>query len=188
MVHLIRHTRPEVAPGICYGRSDVPLAATATEEIQAVVNQLPQVDAVLTSPAERCRRLASAIASTWNAPYAEDARLLELNFGCWEGRAWDDIERNEIDRWSADLWNVAPGGGESLSQMWQRVAAFCTEHRLNQSHNADIHLVVVAHRGPLRVLHCLGRGVVFDRMFEVDFNFGLTGLRPWPQPEHAATP
>ncbi|MBU3670987.1 MAG: hypothetical protein FGM43_00460 [Sinobacteraceae bacterium] len=186
MVHLIRHTRPAVAPGICYGRSELPLAATATEDIQAVLDRLPQIDAVLTSPADRCVRLASAIATAWNAPCTEDARLLELDFGHWEGRAWDDIAREDIDRWGADLWNVAPGNGESLSQLWRRVAAFCSERRLEQIHDAETHLVVVAHQGPLRVLHCLGRGVTFDRLFEIDFGFGAVGLRPWPQREHAA--
>ena len=186
MVHLIRHTKPAVAPGLCYGRSELPLAATATVEIQAVLDRLPRVDTVLTSPAERCRRLASTIAAARNAPCTEDVRLLELDFGRWEGRPWDDIGPDEVERWRADLWNVAPGDGESLSQLWQRVAAFSIEHRLERRHHEDTHLVVVAHQGPLRALHCLGRGVSFDRLFEIDFSFGVTGIRPWPQREHGA--
>lgn len=187
MVHLIRHTRPEVAPGICYGRSELPLAATAADEMQAVLDRLPRVDAVITSPAERCRRLATHIATAWSAPCTDDERLLELDFGHWEGRAWDDIGRDDIDRWGADLWNVAPGNGESLSQLWQRVAAFCLERRLEQIHGENTHLVIVAHQGPLRVLHCLGRGATFDRLFEVDFGFGVAGLRPWPQRERGTS-
>ena len=30
-LHLIRHPRPDVAPGVCYGRSDLGLAESATE-------------------------------------------------------------------------------------------------------------------------------------------------------------
>ena len=186
MVHLIRHTRPDVAPGICYGRSELPLAITAEEDIRAVLDRLPRVDAVLTSPAARCQRLAETIAAERGADCTDDARLLELDFGQWEGKSWDDISRDEIDRWGADLWNVAPGDGESLSQLWVRVAAFCAERRLEDIHNEDTHVVVVAHQGPLRVLHCLGRGVAFDRLFETDFAFGVAGLKLWPQREHRA--
>jgi alpha-ribazole phosphatase len=186
VVHLIRHTRPDVAPGICYGRSELPLAITAEEDIRAVLDRLPRVDAVFTSPAARCQRLAETIAAERGADCTDDARLLELDFGQWEGKSWDDISRDEIDRWGADLWNVAPGDGESLSQLWVRVAAFCTERRLEDIHNEDTHVVVVAHQGPLRVLHCLGRGVAFDRLFETDFAFGVAGLTLWPQREHRA--
>ena len=61
------------------------------------------------------------------------------------------------------------------------VEAFCAERRLEDIHNEDTHVVVVAHQGPLRVLHCLGRGVAFDRLFETDFAFGVAGLKLWPQ-------
>jgi len=186
VVHLIRHTRPDITPGICYGRSELPLAASADEEIRAVLDRLPQVDAVFTSPAARCRRLASTVAAARGASCIDDARLLELDFGRWEGRAWDDISRDEIDRWGADLWNVAPGDGESLSQLWARVAEFCADRRLAEIHEQTRHVVVVAHQGPLRVLHCLGRGVAFDRLFDIDFAFGVAGLQPWPQREHGA--
>lgn len=31
-LHFIRHTRPDIARGVCYGQSDIPLAASFAEE------------------------------------------------------------------------------------------------------------------------------------------------------------
>ena len=46
-----------------------------------------------------------------------------MDFGAWEGVAWHDISRAHVDAWAADLPHYAPGGGESLASMLQRVQA-----------------------------------------------------------------
>ena len=40
---LVRHTRSVVPPGVCYGRTEVPLADTFPEEARAVRERLPWV-------------------------------------------------------------------------------------------------------------------------------------------------
>lgn len=35
-LHFIRHTRPDIARGVCYGQSDIPLAASFAEEAEDV--------------------------------------------------------------------------------------------------------------------------------------------------------
>ena len=155
---LVRHTPVLVAPGTCYGRRDVALRAQAAGDIAAVVARLGSVrpDSVRTSPARRCRALADAIAGARGGVVGEDARLLELDFGAWEGLAWDDVPRAALDRWAADLWGFAPPGGESGGALVARCRAAYAALPAGGCH------VVVSHGGPLRVLGALAAGVAVD--------------------------
>lgn len=179
MVYLIRHTTPAVTPGTCYGRLELPLAQSSIWEIEAVLQRVPPITTIWTSPAERCRRLARALAVYRGARLQEDRRLLELDFGSWEGLRWSEVPRDEIDAWAADLWRYAPGGGESLAMLWRRVTAFAEDVNLRAAQRAPEGTLVVTHHGPLRVLHCIGRHLEAGRFFETHFGFGADGLRAW---------
>ena len=74
-----------------------------------------------------------------------DDRLQELDFGAWEGIAWDDVPRACLDRWAADPFGFAPPGGESGGSLVARVRDFATVL------TAGTH-VVITHGGPLKVL------------------------------------
>ena len=76
-LYLIRHPRPDVAPGLCYGRSDLTLAEDAAVVAAALRSLLPGNVPVFSSPLTRCRLLAEALHP---APQF-DSRLLELDFG-----------------------------------------------------------------------------------------------------------
>lgn len=56
----IRHTKVDVPAGICYGQTDVPVAASYPEEMAGIAGVLkPQAfDRIYASPLTRCRRLA----------------------------------------------------------------------------------------------------------------------------------
>ena len=112
---LIRHPQPEITPGICYGRSDLPLRQPWSAD--ALRAHLPAGIPVVSSPLQRCRALAAALAPD----YRIDERLTELDFGAWEMQAWDDIPRAQIDAWAADPLGFAGHGGESVLQMQARV-------------------------------------------------------------------
>jgi alpha-ribazole phosphatase len=116
---LIRHTSVAVARGICYGQSDVPLAATFAAEAADVRARLPWVPVeVWSSPSARALRLAE----TLGAPAIRiDARLLELNFGDWENRAWESFHDAQSEAWARDPWNIRPPGGETAARLHHRV-------------------------------------------------------------------
>jgi len=88
---LIRHTNVNVAPGICYGQTDVDVAETFENEAQVIKKQIENIefDKVYSSPLIRCKKLAEYLFNT-NIKY--DTRLRELNFGEWEMQAWDKIQ------------------------------------------------------------------------------------------------
>ena len=142
-VFLIRHPRPVIEAGYCYGRLDVDC-----EDPQPIARnlrkQIPADTPVITSPLRRARRLAEAL-----APHIQtDARLSEIDFGEWEGKAWDDIDRMALDRWAADVLHFVPPGGESVAQLQARVIDFADELRLS----GLARVALVAHAGVLRAL------------------------------------
>jgi alpha-ribazole phosphatase len=157
-IALVRHPAVANAAGRCYGRLDLPLADPTS--IAPILTALAPVRGatIHTSPLARCRLLAEALAADWTQPPPIlDPRLMEMDFGAWEGLAWDDIPRADLDRWAADLPAFAPPDGETGAALIARVAAFWK----NLLERPGSH-VVVTHGGPLKVLMALAEGQSVD--------------------------
>jgi alpha-ribazole phosphatase len=56
-----------------------------------------------------------------------DDRIKEINFGEWEMKPFDVINDPRMQEWFEDYLHVAPTGGESFLEQYQRVAAFLDE-------------------------------------------------------------
>lgn len=126
-VYLIRHTSVDVAPGVCYGQTDVPLRPTFEAEAAVCKQQLQSLapfDAVFTSPLTRCVRLATFC----GYPDAiRDRRILEINFGAWEMKPFDEIHDPRLKEWFADYLHEAATDGESFAMQYERVSHFLDE-------------------------------------------------------------
>ncbi|HTH58658.1 MAG TPA: alpha-ribazole phosphatase [Paraburkholderia sp.] len=165
-VVLIRHPAVAVAPGVCYGSSDVPLAdapAAASGDIGARLAALraPPPQRIVTSPLGRCARVADALASAHGLDARPDARLAEMDFGAWELTAWDAIAREQIDAWAADLLHAREHGGESVAQFDARVQAGFDA--LTGDADAESATWVVTHSGVIRAIAARSLGVPLER-------------------------
>jgi hypothetical protein len=101
-VYLIRHTTPKVDKGICYGQSDISCTDSFMEEAARIIKNLPErFDAVYSSPLIRCSCLAENLAKPDSILI--DSRLMEVNFGLWEMKKWDDIDKSLLDVWMKDF-------------------------------------------------------------------------------------
>ncbi|HYD95193.1 MAG TPA: histidine phosphatase family protein [Noviherbaspirillum sp.] len=149
-LYLVRHARPAVADGVCYGSSDLPVPEQEQRQALAqLAAALPKGIPLFSSPLQRCLALAAALAPALRtfAPIV-DPRLAEMHFGAWELRAWETVPRAEIDAWAADLVHYRPGGGENVLEVAQRVQAFLDALRRRQEDAA----IVVCHAGTIRML------------------------------------
>ncbi len=123
-----RHPRPQGAEGRCIGaRTDLPVhwrrAKRLARRIQAEARRERLPHMVWTSPLQRCADVGRWL-RRWGWTHRRDAALLELDFGSWDGRRWSEIGPPDIDAWVADFAGHAPGNGECLRAMLQRVASF----------------------------------------------------------------
>lgn len=153
---LVRHARPLVEAGVCYGVSDMPADAAHTRDCAAqLAPLLPQGLTLWTSPLQRCSALAEQLRVLRpDLPLRLDARLAELDFGCWEGVRWDDIPRAAFDDWTANFGAARFGGRESVNELLQRVAAVRAEvQALGQD------AAWVTHAGVLRAMALLEQGL-----------------------------
>lgn len=124
-VYLVRHTSVDVAPGTCYGQTDVPLRASFQEEAEACKKALQDTgmrfSRIYTSPLSRCTRLAAYC----GFPGAErDERLKEMNMGEWEMQRFEEITDPRIQEWYDDYLRVRTTGGESFMDVLARVSDF----------------------------------------------------------------
>ena len=186
-VILIRHTAVAVEAGVCYGASDVPLASDFAQAANKPYSQLPPGPwRVISSPALRCRQLAELFSPN----VVTDHRLLELNFGDWELRRWDEIPRTEIDLWSDDFVNRAPPGGETFAALARRAEA-CI-HEFKRLYSGE-KIICVTHAGVIRALLASRQGISLRDAFSLHVDFGgiyplPPAIAPSPLPKQACTP
>ncbi len=197
-----RHPRAIDASGRCIGRIDLPVDPRKAKRLahrlrgQARRQRLPHE--VWVSTLQRSRAVGQWLAR-WGWRLHIDARLCELDFGSWDGRRWADISWAAVAAWEADLLHHAPGGGESLAQLTQRVHSFVDEcqtsaagPRLLVTHggwiNALLHLSHLRHLTHLPHLP-LGSHLKPGRLDAARWPAPPPhgALRRWPQTLPAAT-
>lgn len=153
---LVRHAQPQVAPGVCYGASDLAADAAATQACAVqLAQQLPPGLPVVASTLQRCEQLALALQGLRpDLTLKMDARLTEMDFGCWEGQRWDAIPKAAFDAWTADFGAHRFGGRESVDALLQRVAAVHAEQVAQ-----GVDAVWITHAGVIRAMTLLVQGV-----------------------------
>jgi alpha-ribazole phosphatase len=152
---LVRHAKPLVAPGTCYGALDLAADPELTQTAaQALAGVLPQGAGVLVSPLQRCKQLAAALQELRGDLHVRtDARLREMDFGHWEGVPWSDIPRAAVDAWTADFAQHRFGGKESANEVLARVAGAWDDLP------ATGHTLWIAHAGVAQAAALLQQGV-----------------------------
>jgi len=172
-VVLIRHARPDVAPGVCYGMLDLKLAQPVTPAPAQIVRMLDGLppSRLVTSPAARARETAALLTQHADTPVCEIEPLLrEMDFGAWEGKGWDAIPRDALDLWASDLMGARPHGGESAQQAMARVTTWAGA----LDTGSDDCLWVVTHAGPMRMLAAHWLGLTLAQTLRWEIGFGAT--------------
>lgn len=171
-LHLLRHGAPE-RPGLLLGRTD---GAPTAEGIAACVAQARTVGAerLIASDLQRCRLAGEAIGAAIGRPLAVDPRWREIDFGAWDGRAAEEIDREAMARFWDDPDANPPPGGERWSMLVARVSRAVAALEPAPT-------LIVTHGGAIRAaLHIL---CGFERrpIWSFDLPYGvLVSLRLWP--------
>lgn len=166
-LYLIRHPRPDVAEGICYGQTDLPLAEPAIEVAARLRPQLPAGLPVYSSPLRRCLELAVEL----HPRPRFDERLREMHFGAWEMQAWDDIGRAALDAWAADPLHFVAPGSESVARMRERALEFVA--------TLDGDAVLVTHAGVIRALTGWAEALPQEVWIRRSFPYASITVQEW---------
>lgn len=158
------------------GGIDVPLNDAGRAEARALAGRLRSVDfeRVVTSPLSRARETAEILAR--GGPLEVDPRLLEMDYGRWEGLTYEQIEHADgayRTRWEARPDTTPCPGGESGNDVARRVRAFL--EALLDRHRSEVAgesagaarasrpdprpVLAVAHSSTNRILICVALAI-----------------------------
>ncbi|MFQ5954295.1 MAG: histidine phosphatase family protein [Kiloniellales bacterium] len=151
---LIRHGSTEWnEKGLVQGHSDVPLSDRGRAEVARW--RLPPGlagFAVVSSPLSRAVETARLVAGE----PAIEPRLIEMDWGAWEGRTLPELRAELGDlmtAWEAEGLHFRAPGGESPSQVQGRLQPWLIE-RANRGQAT----LAVCHKGVIRALYALATG------------------------------
>jgi broad specificity phosphatase PhoE len=167
--HLLRHGE-RVHGRVLAGRMPgVGLTDRGRAEIAAVSEWLAGGDiaAIYSSPLQRTRESAEIVAGRLSLPITFRDELIELDFGEWTGKTFDQIRTDP--HWPA--WNIRRSlsripGGETMREVQRRVVEALLEIA---EHRPDDAVVVVSHGDVIRaaLLFALGMPLDFYARIEV---------------------
>jgi probable phosphoglycerate mutase len=147
MILLVRHGQTAAnATGLLQGRADLPLSEIGRAQAAALAGALAGCGArrVVSSPLQRALHTAAPIAAALEVDVALEPRLVELDYGDWDGRALTSVGVEEWARWRDDP-EFAPPKGESL-----RAVRFRIDEWLDDERARDDTVVAVSHVSPIK--------------------------------------
>ena len=167
------------------GRTDIALSDRGINAVNELARNWPHStgpDSWHCSPLSRTRQTMSLIINAFGdvdtTPLVEyDERLVELNFGRWEGMTWSFVHEHYADEmtlWGEDWVHRSPPDGETFAQQAARCERWLsnlTEKITQSNQDSDRHTaLVVTHGGSIRALLCLCLGWPLTRAmdFRVD--------------------
>jgi len=144
MIYVVRHGETEWnAIDKVLGRTDIPLNAKGIEQARKLADSLKdlKIDVFLCSPLSRARQTADAISDVTGIRYDIDDRLIEQDFGRFEGVDRFDCGYQEAKR----EYFVRYPGGESYFDMAARVFPLIKELE-------GVNALLVTHGGICRII------------------------------------
>ncbi|GBF51755.1 histidine phosphatase superfamily [Leptospira ryugenii] len=174
---LVRHPETVAPKGMCYGHLDLDIKDPVEKAKETVLEQLVSApDLIVSSPLLRAKKLANSLAEHFSLPvFQEDRRLMEMNFGEWEGKLWDELPKEETEKWMNDFVNLNAPNGESFVELQSRVLHFAEEWWLAEQNKLQElgakRLLIVSHSAPIRVLICHKRQIPLNKAFRMKLDF-----------------
>lgn len=150
-VYFVRHGQTvwNVENKIC-GSTDSELTELgkqqAAETGKKILESGIKIDQILYSPLSRARDTALIISEITGIPAREEKRLIEQNFGKYEGTARDGEEFKKSKAHFADRYE----GGESMLQLSQRIYNLLDDVKARSDEKTYL---LVAHNGIARMVN-----------------------------------
>ncbi len=161
-IYVTRHGQtPWNEQNLVCGVTDISLSPAGkqqAEELALILENKP-LDLVFSSPLARAMETAKTICSKWNLQCIPDKRLIEQNYGVFEGARRDDPDFLTARRQFASRFPE----GESTLELAQRVYQFLDD--LKQEHIGQ-NVLLVCHNYVARVIRSYFVDMTNDDFFD----------------------
>ena len=144
---------------IC-GTTDLPLNELGQAQAKELAEKCGayDIDLIIASTMLRARQTAAAVAQRWNVPVITDARLVEQNYGIYEG-----MDR-QTPGFLANKRHFAYRypGGESMLDVGHRIYGLLED--IKRDHNGK-NVLLVCHGGVMRLIRSYFEDMTNDEYF-----------------------
>lgn len=152
-IYIARHglTDWNLVPKV-QGITNIPLNQGGIKQAYDLANVVKsqdfKFDMILHSPLERAAQTAKIVAEINNIPLQMEPRLIEQNFGKWEG--FDNSTGDKSFHFAKQQFLNSYEGGESMMKLGQRIYNLLDELKAKPS---DETYLLVTHGGIARIIH-----------------------------------
>jgi broad specificity phosphatase PhoE len=167
---LIRHGTTDALGHTLSGRTaGIPLNATGHAEVRTLATRLRHtpLDGIYSSPLERARETANAIAAPHRLNVSIREELNDFEFGAWTSLSFAELDHlPEFQRFNRQRSRVRPESGEHPLEVQMRVV-FELERLADEQPRAT--LAIVSHCDPIRaaIAYFLGIPLDFSTRMEI---------------------
>ncbi len=187
-IYIIRHGQTiKNKERLLQGRSDAPLNQQGIGQAQMAAQYFRQqhiwFDRVFSSPLQRSVQTARIVSG--QSDIRLDDRLLEMDYGPYEGTSLDHPSQEIVDFFSDFVHNPAPKGMESLESVVRRMGSFLENLAKEPVEHVLVSTHAVAMKGALEYLDPYSQGSYWSRfisncgIYRVDYEKNSFTL---PQP------
>jgi len=156
---LIRHGETALnAESRFRGRFDVDLNDRGRQQSEALASKLPRsfpIGHIYSSPLKRCLETAHPLATALGLTVVPEPRLIDLDYGEWQGRLIAEVAEQfpqDHAAWLAGDLSFRFRGGEPLGAPAERLRSFVDD--VVERHQGDV-VAVVTHNMLCQIATCL---------------------------------
>ncbi|MEW2062169.1 bifunctional RNase H/acid phosphatase [Streptomyces sp. NPDC007002] len=173
---LLRHGETALTPEKRFsgsGGTDPELSAVGRGQAERAAEHfaaLGTVQEIVSSPLRRCRETAAVVAARLGLGVRIEEGLRETDFGAWEGLTFAEVREryaDDLTAWLASPDTAPTGGGESFSEVADRVVA--TRDRL-VARSAGRTVLLVTHVTPIKTFVRLALGAPPEALFRMELS------------------
>lgn len=130
-----------------------PLTEVGVQSINEAADQLKNqtIDHIFSSDLLRTKQTAEIVAKALGLPVAYDERLREINFGSLNGKPWEGVEKEDLDKGVE---------GESYADVLERTKLFLEDIEKKYKNS---HILIVSHQVNLWLLESFLRGETLEQ-------------------------
>jgi probable phosphoglycerate mutase len=169
LLYLVRHaTHADLGRRLTGRAPGVPLSPQGEEQAEALARRMaPEgLTGIQTSPRERARATAEALAAASGAPLAVEEALDEIDFGDWTGAGFAELDGQPLwDDWNRRRATARVPGGESMSEAADRIARHV--EALSRARGGE-RIALVTHCDMIRAMVARVLGLSLDNLLRFD--------------------
>ena len=160
------------------GKTNVQLTEKGKQQAHSLAKRLSSwpLEIVYTSPLDRAKFTAEAIAERHKLEPVILPELEEINFAQWEGQSLSALEREQHDvfaRWRADPFFNPPAGAETWEKLYERLSR-AVKIFLDGPYKR---IAVVSHGGIMRAIYAIFVGLNPHKVWNMEVsNCAMSGV------------